>query len=295
MLAALGIQRGDGTMADTHAVRLHGAEIDFGNLSGLAGQWQGGNGFNMIAVPNQKGEFELLVAPYTETLIINKVPATTPNRGMQVIENIPTLQYSTTITVLNVGSLMHVEGGFWELSNPTLNDGFDVFRIASVPHGNAVEAMGVSSRAAGRPNIDATLSGLPTGDIPPKQKAGYMDEYIGLPKYPAFSPQHPNATLIKYLDDQEANGLTVTETVTLEVSTTNKGGISNIASMQGPVTPTQFDATFWIETLQDKEGHIYRQLQYSQRTLLEFPVSGDEPGQTIVWPHINVNTLTVVT
>jgi hypothetical protein len=282
-------------MAGTHAVRLHGAEIDFGNLDGLAGQWQSGNGFNMIAVPNQKGEFELLIAPYTETLIINKVPATTPNRGMQVIENIPTLQYSTTITVLDVGSLMHVEGGFWELSDPTLNDGFDVFRIASVPHGNAVEAMGNSSRSAGRPNIDETLNGEPTGDIPAGQKAGYMDEYIGLPKYPNFSPVHPNVTLIKHLDEQEANGLTVVETVTLQVSTTNKGGISNIATMQGPVTPTRFDATFWIETLQDKEGNIFRQLQYSQRTLLEFPVSGDVDGQTIVWPHINVNTLTAVT
>jgi hypothetical protein len=282
-------------MAGTHEVRLHGDGIDFGNLSGLAGHWQGGNGFNMIAVPNQNGGFGLLVAPYSETLIINKVPATTPNRGMQVIENLPTLQYSTTITVLDVGSLMHVEGGFWELSDPSLNDGFDVFRIASVPHGNAVEAMGISSRAAGRPNIDTTLNGEPTGDIPPGQKAGYMDEYIGRPAYPNFSPVHPNATLIKHLDDQEANGLIVTETVTLQVSTTNKGGISNIASMQGPVTPTRFDATFWIETLQDREGHVYRQLQYSQRTLLEFPVKADLPGQTIVWPHINVNSLTAVT
>src|SRR5688500_17575170 len=141
-------------MAGTHAVRLHGEEIDFGNLDGLAGHWQGANGFNMIAVANQKGDFELLIAPYTETLIINKVPATTPNRGLQVIENIPTLQYSTTITVLNQGSLMHVEGGFWELSDPALNDGFDIFRIASVPHGNAVEAMGMSSVTPGPPTID---------------------------------------------------------------------------------------------------------------------------------------------
>lgn len=281
-------------MAGTHAVRLHGDEIDFGNLSGLAGHWQGANGFNMIAVPNQKGGFELLVAPYTETLIINKVPATTPNRGMEVIENIPTLQYSTTITVLGTGSLMHVEGGFWESSDPALNDGFDIFRIASVPHGNAVEAMGNSSKAAGRPNIDATLSGLPTGDIPPSQQEGYSDIYIGRPAYPDFSPKFPNATLIKHLDDQEKQGLKVVATTTLQVSTLNKGGIANIASLQGRVTATQLDATFWIETLRDQNGNVYRQLQYSQRTLIEFPVALDKPGQTIVWPHINVNTLTAV-
>lgn len=282
-------------MADTHEVRLHGDEIDFGDLSNLAGHWQGANGFNMIAVPDQKGGFELLVAPYTETLIINKVPATTPNRGMDVIENIPTLQYSTTITVSGVGSLMHVEGGFWELSDPTLNDGFNIFRIASVPHGNAVEAMGNSSKMAGRPNIDASLSGLPTGDIPPSQKMGYIDHYIGRPTYPDFSPSKPNATLIKYLDDQEKQGLKVVATTQLQVSTLNKGGIANIASLQGRVTASQLDATFWIEILRDQKGNTYRQLQYSQRTLIEFPVSQDLPGQTIVWPHINVNTLTAVT
>jgi hypothetical protein len=281
-------------MADTHAVRLHGDEIDFGNLSGLAGHWQGANGFNMIAVPNQKGSFELLVAPYTETLIIDKVPATTPNRGLNVIENIPTLQYSTTITVLGTGSLMHVEGGFWELSDPTLNDGFDIFRIASVPHGNAVEAMGNSSKAAGRPNIDATLSGLPTGDIPKDVSRGYEDEYIFRTQFPEFSPVHPNAFLIKHLDDQEKQGLKVVATTTLQVSTLNKGGIANIASLQGRLTASQLDATFWIEILRDQNGNVYRQLQYSQRTLIEFPVSGDTGGQTIVWPHINVNTLTAV-
>jgi hypothetical protein len=280
-------------MAGTHAVRLHGDDIDFGNLTGLAGHWQGGNGFNMIAVPNQKGDFELLIAPYLEDLIVNKVPATTPNRGMTVIENIPTLQYSTTISVLNVGSLMHVEGGFWELSDPALNDGFDVFRIASVPHGNAVEAMGSSSVTAGPPVIDPALCGLPTGALP--KISGYTDEYIGLPKYPAFSPEFPNVTLIKYLQDQEARGLKVTQTVTLQVSTLNKGGISNIASLQANVIPTQFDATYWIETLEDADGNVFRQLQYSQRTLIEFPIASDAPGETIVWPHINVNTLSLIT
>jgi len=279
-------------MVGTHAVRVHGDDIDFGVLDGLAGHWQGGNGFNMIAVPNQKGDFELLIAPYTETLIINKVPATTPNRGLQVIENIPTLQYSTTITVLNLGSLMHVEGGFWELSDPALNDGFDIFRIASVPHGNAVEAMGSSSLTPGPPVIDPALNGLPTGALP--KISGYTDAYIGIPKFPEFSPEYPNKTLINYLAEEQAQGLNVISTVTLKVSTLNRGGISNIASLQSNVVPTQFDATFWLETLQDGEGNIFRQLQYSQRTLIEFPISSDEPGETIVWPHINVNTLSLV-
>ena len=79
-------------MAGTHDVRLHGSEIDFGNLAGLVGTWTGANGFNMIAVPDQQGEFTLLVDSYIENLVVNAVPATTPNRGYKIIENIPTLQ-----------------------------------------------------------------------------------------------------------------------------------------------------------------------------------------------------------
>jgi hypothetical protein len=283
-------------MTSTHAVRLHGEEIDFGNLTGLVGSWHGANGFNLIAVPDQKGDFELLIDPYTEDLVVEKVPATTPNRGLIVIENIPTLRYSTTIseTADTQNSLMHVESGFWELAGqPVRNAGFDIFRIASVPHGNAVEAMGTSSVTKGPPDFDTGFSSLPMGDLPPLD--GYTDNYIGRPKYPDFSPKFPNMTLSNYLQKQIDGGLTVTETVTLQVSTRNKGGIANIASIRTNANATQFDAVFWIETLEDKDGHVFRQLQYSQRIMIEFPIRSDLPGQTIAWPHINVNTLTLVT
>lgn len=276
-------------------VRLSGSEIDFGNLTGLIGTWQSSNGFNMIAVPNQQGNFGLLVAPYTESLVINAVPATTPNRGLFTIANLPTLQYSTTI--MNISdptdpSLMHVECGFWELVDPTTNAMFDIFRLATIPHGDSVEAMGRSKIIPGPPKIDPTVSGLPTGDLP--TEAGYTDEYLFPFKYPNFNPASPNKTLIEYLANQEKNGLKVTKTVELTVSTQNNaGGMNNIVSLQDNANPTQFDATFWLETLEDSSGNITRQLQYSQRILIEFPIEQNKPGQTIIWPHINVNTLTL--
>ena len=280
-------------MAEEIDVRIHGDDIDYGNLTGLVGNWRGDNGFNLIAVPDQKGDFGLLVRPYTENLIINKVPATTPNRGLIVIENIPTLQYSTTISDSILNTLMHVECGFWELASLSArNNGFDIFRIASVPHGNAVEAMGVSSVSDGPPVIDITMSSLPTGDLPPL--AGYTDDYLRS-EFPKFTPGLPNQVLANYLKEQEASGLRVTRTVTLQVSTQNRGGINSIASLQTNANPTQFDATYWLETLEDEKGHCFRQLQYSQRTMIEFPVRIDLSGQTILWPHINVNTLTVIT
>ena len=101
-------------------------------------------------------------------------------------------------------------------------------------------------------------------------------------------------TLINYLKAQEEKGLTVTKTVTLAVSTQNKGGINNIASLQTNAKPVQFDAIFWLETLVDTTGNYIQQLQYSQRIMIEFPISSDLSGQTITWPHINVNTLTLM-
>lgn len=284
-------------MSDTQEVRLHGAEIDFGNLTGLIGTWQGSNGFNMISVPDQKGGFELLVEAYTEDLVVDAIPVTTPNRGLIVIENIPTLQYSTTIKELDsgeVGSIIHVEGGFWELLQfPVRNGGFDIFRIASVPHGNAVEAMGVSSVSPGRPVIPGTLSGIPTGDVPDLN--GYNDPFGFPTKFPNFIPSSPNKTLEDYLDQQEAKNQVVTETVTLHVSTRNQGGIANISSIRRNAAATEFDATFWIETVEDQTTkQTFKQLQYSQRIMIEFPIKSDLAGQTICWPHINVNTLTLV-
>lgn len=264
---------------------------DFGNLTGLIGTWQGANGFNMIAVPNQKGDFELLVAPYTETLVVNAVPATTPNRGYYTIANLPTLQYATTILDSTDNTLMHVEGGFWELMDGQANDTYDIFRLASVPHGDAVEAMGRSSVIPGPPTIDPKLSGIPTGVFP---TAGYTDTYLFPFKYPAFDPTSPNQTLINYLKQQEESGLKVTKTVQLTVSTQNDaGGMTNIPSLTANANPTQFDATFWLETLEDGKGNITQQLQYSQRILIDFPISTSVPGATIIWPHINVNTLTL--
>jgi hypothetical protein len=194
---------------------------------------------------------------------------------------------------------MHVENGFWELVDKLPNIGFDIFRVASIPHGDSLVAMGTSSVINGPPIFDLSLSGEPMGDLPAVN--GYLDPF-GFPyKYPDFRPDEPNLTLSNYLDKQIAAGLKVTKTVELKVSTQNRGGINNIASLQTNAKATQFDATFWIETLEDSQGKVTQQLQYSQRFLIEFPIQNitngvkatNLPGQTIVWPHINVNTLTL--
>lgn len=265
--------------------------INYGNLTGLIGAWSGANGFNMIAVPNQAGGFTLLVAPYTENLTINAVSATTPNRGLNTIANLPTLEYSTKIVDSRDQSLMHVENGFWELVDASANIGFDIFRLANIPHGNSLVAMGVSSVTQGPPNINPNLSGVPLGDLPTLN--GYLDPF-GFPlEFPDFDPSAPNQTLINYLNKQIQGGFKVTQTVELKISTQNRGGITDIASLRTNANATQFEATFWLETLEDPSGNITHQLQYSQVIFIQFPISSNLSGQTIVWPHINVNTLTL--
>lgn len=264
-------------------------QIDYGNLTGLIGTWVGDKGFNLIAVPDQKGGFSLLVAPYTETLEVTAVSATTPNRGLNAIANLPTLQYNTRIIDKEDNSLMHVENGFWELlTDKEANDGFDIFRVASIPHGDSLLAMGTSSSIlGGAPVIDTSLSAQPIGKFPDGD--GYDAPYQPPFKYQEFMPDAPNRYLLNYLTNQIQQGAKIKQSVTLNVSTKNKGGIHNIASVNTNTNTTQLDATFWLITFEDNT----RQLMYSQNILIEFPVKFGDGGMfPIVWPHINVNILT---
>jgi hypothetical protein len=45
----------------------------------------------------------------------------------------------------------------------------------------------------------------------------------------------------------------------------------------------QMEAIFWLETLEEPDGRIIRQLQYSQTVLLNF--------NNLSWPHVSVATL----
>jgi hypothetical protein len=265
--------------------------VFFGPLSQLIGTWTGNKGVNLIAVPDQKGGFKLLVAPYYETLTVTPLSSPTPNRGLKTIEQIPTLMYSLIINNANDNSLMHAENGIWELLDGSPdNNGYNLARISTVPHGDAVMALGNSSVTTGRPNIDKTLSSLPTGNLPPL--FGYTDVYTPV-IVPGFTNSTPNTYLTNYLDSQEKTGKVIASSINLSVSTLNTGGgINNIPSINRNADATAFNSIFWIEKVVDsKTGKSFQQLQYSQKTNINFPVKSNKPGETIHWPHINVNTL----
>jgi hypothetical protein len=89
-------------------------------------------------------------------------------------------------------------------------------------------------------------------------------------------------------------GKNITSVTTLIISTTDLnppssgGGTANIAFLQGAAggpnaQSAQMDAVFWIEEFVDGKGRKRRQLQYTQRVLLNF--------NGLSWPHVSVATL----
>ena len=263
-----------------------------GPLARLVGTWTGNQGWNLIAVPKVPEKtggpegFTLLVRPYYETITFTPLGALVPDRGASEILNIYGLEYSLRVSDAQTNQPLHLENGMWlYLKDPQNLQSPAIARHATVPHGNSVLALGTFDQADGPPADIPEINVFPVGQ-PAGPAFGYTDPYLtGLP--PAFVKGDPNAVLRSAIEGQ-----TILNTLTLKVSTqTGSGGIVNIPFIQQNANATAFNATFWVETVQDAATGIpFDQLQYSQQTNLEFIERGDGQG-LIMWPHVNVNTL----
>jgi hypothetical protein len=181
------------------------------------------------------------------------------------------------ITDAETNEPLHLETGMWLL----LDDQGTVARQASIPHGDVVLAIGTATTESGAPSIPA-LSTLP--DAGPKTPLGYTDVYLR--PVDGFSPGDANEVLRVALVDQK-----IVKTTTLPVST-DGGGIANIPFVTANANATAFRCAYWIETVEDPITRTqFSQLQYSQQTNLEFLPQFGNPGELIMWPHVNVNTL----
>jgi len=289
---------------------------DLGPLKLLPGKWEGvaGQGWNMIALPFAAGEFNyrVLVNAFEEELKFSIVDKAVANRGIrksgtvdtdsdqfvvtldyeQMIKQIDSKDFPESGLAGKPGLAIHHEPGLWlHMVNETTN-GINLARLATIPHGDSLLALGSSSEKAGAPIIEPTR-GLPIGAVPADIDINpYLSPYKHFRDNPfkgVFDPSDPTALLSK------ANkGVDIVKTTTLSVDTeTESGGIKNIPFVTKQANAGAMKSTFWIQELaeKDKYGNPKLRLQYSQVVILEFFNRKDQLPGLAQWPHVSINTL----
>lgn len=292
--------------------------LDLGPLAELKGTWaaQPFEGWNVIAVPGprDKGGFTLEVIPYQEVLKFTPV-VVAGNRGpfvngVQEEQHITGLMYEQTITSVcttelcnkmgfGTGNIIHAETGlllnvtdFNTAPDPAGPAGatktFNIARLATVPHGNAVLAIGNSIQGVPPDNnFFGTAFIKPRSVGGERLLPGYEESQYFNQQFSQFNQTDPNTFLRQTLGDAKLIDMT-----TLVMSTKNgTGGILNIPFIHNNVNTTDMQAIFWIERIKNPlAGHAdIMQLQYTQTINLVFPATGST--QMIIWPHVTVSTL----
>ena len=295
-----------------------------GPLKRLPGVWKSqGRGWNMIALPfatepGSPADFRLLLNQYNEELKFNLVDKAIPNRGIHrngtAIESdqfLVALDYEQTIAqVAAVDSpvsgkagpanlAIHHEPGLWLSMTNEVTDGFDVARLATIPHGDSVLALGKSAKNQGA-SVIPKVNGLPEGVSQDLNANPYLTPYkqfhdnpfkgnVAAPGFPGFDPTNPQNLL-----DLANQGVNIVKTTTLTVDTNNAtGGIVNIPFVVKQANAASMKSTFWIQELaeKDSQGNSKLRLQYLQIVMLDFFPRRDGLPGTIRWPHISINTL----
>lgn len=298
-------------------------EHELGPLMGLVGEWRSVtlpaadpsgakppvSGWNVISVPG-KGGFVFEVIPYVESLKFSTCAVQAGNRGPFVAgagaeteadQQIFGLFYEQQIISacdsdfcqtrgFGKGTTIHAETGLL-LFIKEFSGGYTIARLGTIPHGNAVLALGKFNDSI-KPGTDffddisavcTNLDGSSLGLL------GYNDQIIGERQFSAFPQATPNAFLKSTLDTLVGKG--VLESMTTLTMSTNapnaSGGILNIPFIQNNVSAASMDATFWLQTISG--GSHEQLLQYSQTINLVFPPTGT--AAPVKWPHITVNTL----
>lgn len=306
-----------------------------------------GTGWNMIALPYHEApppnggfKFRLLMNQYNEELKFDFVDDGVKNRGLERLDAPGVNQFDQVVTAIDyqqkivqiaaedrpasqyageAGLAIHHEPGLWLWGhNRNAKDDhikgdqvseieLDIARLASVPHGNSVLALGNSACYKGMPVIPK-LSGLPFGRFEDVISPSYdfkddpyllpYKHYIDKPyqgifagsSFQGFSPVDMNA-LLRLAND----GVEIVRTTTLTVDTARKsGGITSAPFSVREADPVSMKSTFWIQELAEKEedGTPKMRLQYSQVVMLNFfnPREDELPGPAS-WPHISIATL----
>ena len=207
------------------------------------------------------------------------------------------------------GLFLRLSGQTGPCDNPN-KPGPDAVRLASIPHGDSVLAMGFdggSLPVQGAPNfanpvVVAAFDPLPIGLGDQDLNQSYLAPYklfadapfkgnVTKPGFKGFDPTHPLDLLASAFDTSKVKSTTTLRFDT-EVSggVAVPGGITNIPFINCQASTTKVTAFFWIQEI-DLNGETRFLLQYAQRVLLEFLDRVDGQPGLIRWPHITINTM----
>ncbi len=287
-------------------------EWPLGPLTDLVGSWRStGRGFNVLALPfaDTADRYRLLVNRYDETLEVRLVDPSVPNRGIapdgegaSADQSVATLGYEQTVVQKVAGDFpasalagepdtaIHFEPGLWLYMKDQTPEGVDIARLATVPHGDSVLALG---SAAHEPSVDIpVIDGLPVGG-PTDIEHPYLSPYAHFHRepfcrtadFPGFDPVHPEQ-LLRFANADGSVSNVTRLTVDTELAS---AGIRNIPFIVRQADATSMVSTFWTYEF-EQDGRRERRLQYLQVVMLDFFQAAD--GGLIRWPHVSINTLT---
>jgi len=164
----------DGQYPPSPPAPTPGQPAELGPLGALVGEWEG-EGFNTIwrpHFPSAESDRFLELNLTTEKLVFSSIGGEIPNRGLLqkdiAMFGVTYLQQISTRGEPNKG--LHIEPGIWavvpQTTDPT--EPSSVVRMASIPHGTAINAQGTVSVSNGPPAIaENNIIPFGTGGTPP--------------------------------------------------------------------------------------------------------------------------------
>lgn len=303
---------------------------------------QGAIGHGKVKKPGQEemvmGEetinYRLLVNKYNEELKFDFVDKGVPNRGLdlkdgctppddadpdqvvvaldyqQVIHQIAVEDFPKSGKEGKIDAAIHHEPGLWLYMRDEKTYGVDLARLATVPHGDSVLALGKSKEEIITADIEVepdsekradkrqpllipdAVQGLPVG-YPMALDEAYMQPYRHFSDchFHGFDPRSPQNLLQAVRGNWERDGIKIIRANVIEVdSTLETGGIKNIPFIVKQANASSMKSTFWIMEIDD-HGKRRLILQYLQVVMLDFfPREDGLPG-LVQWPHVSINTL----
>mmetsp|Transcript_54325 Transcript_54325/g.174189 ORF Transcript_54325/g.174189 Transcript_54325/m.174189 type:complete len:489 (-) Transcript_54325:84-1550(-) len=303
-----------------------------GDLVDLVGTWSG-KGRSLVYVPStneanlepvevgrEGTDFRLQTHNYSDRLTFALIGEKVVNRGYTNAQHLHPesnsnqilggVQYEQNVFDIATGTKIHHENGQWLYKfKPEVNTRpWNVTRMALIPHGNALVALGnVSEQCCSESMTTEYISMLrglqqslfsfaPKGRV---QCNGFNSNYFTIPcSNPTYVCWNPLEVLIEQVQDVKVKSYTQFSVSTKDIAAMGGGGAANIPfiNKNAQVEEDSFFGFLWLLRVAGNDGVDTEILQYAQVFQQAFKTDCGEnspsPGTLVHWPHIQASSLT---